>query len=67
MGQKQLNVRVDEATLTRFEAAAFVRGISLPELVRPYLESLGDGFSEEQAVQTALRGRQEHVASRRAK
>jgi hypothetical protein len=27
VAQKQLNVRVDEATLTRFEAAAFVRGV----------------------------------------
>ncbi len=67
MAQKQLNVRVDETTLHLLEAVAFVWGVSLPDVVRPYLEELARELAGEHAVQTAIRAREERAASQAGK
>lgn len=67
LGQKQLNVRMDAANFDVLEAAAFVYGTSLPDLIRPHIEALIEGLVREHAVQTALRAREEHRAARTGK
>lgn len=67
MSQKQLNVRLDEATFDVLEAAAFVRGASLPDIIRPQIEALAETLAQEHAIQTALRARQEHRAAKTGK
>jgi hypothetical protein len=67
MAQRQLNVRLDEKTFSVLEAAAFVEGTSLPDVIRPQLEALAERFSREHAVETALRAREEHRASQAGK
>lgn len=67
MSQRQLNIRTDETTFSTLEAAAFVEAVSLPDLIRPQLELLASRLIEEQAVQTALRAREEHRALRAGK
>jgi hypothetical protein len=53
---------MNATTFSTLEAAAFVEAVSLPDLIRPQLELLADRLIEEQAVQTALRAREEHQA-----
>jgi hypothetical protein len=67
MAQRQLNVRLDEETFSLLEAAAFVEGSSLPEIIRPQLEALAQAYSRQHAVKTAIRAREEHRASRTGK
>ena len=67
MAQKQLNVRVDDDAFWNLEAAAYVRDVSLPDLIRPFLLDLAETFAREAAVQTVLRGRREHVAAEEGK
>jgi hypothetical protein len=65
--QRQLNIRLDETTFATLEAAAFVEGMSLPDIIRPELEALAAQLTDDQAVQTALRAREERQASRAGK
>jgi hypothetical protein len=58
---------MDEGTFDVLEAAAFVHGASLPDIIRPEIEALADALIQELAVQTALRARQEHRASQSGK
>lgn len=67
MSQKQLNVRMEEATFDVIEAAAFVQGVSLPEIIRPQVEALAESLSRDHSIQTALRARAEHRAARSGK
>lgn len=67
MAQKQLNVRMDDATFDVLEAAAFVRGASLPDLIRPQIEALARSLADEHAIKTALRAREEHRATNSGK
>lgn len=67
MPQRQLNIRLDEATFATLEAAAFVEGLSLPDVIRPELETLAVQLADDQAVRTALRAREERLASRTGK
>ncbi|MFI4990327.1 MAG: hypothetical protein ACHQHO_05365 [Solirubrobacterales bacterium] len=67
MAQKQLNVRMDDATFDVLEAAAFVRGASLPDLIRPQIEALADSLAGEHAIKTALLAREEHRAAKTGK
>lgn len=67
MPQRQLNIRIDAATFATLEAAAFVEGLSLPDVIRPELEVLAEQLADDQAVQTALRAREERQASRAGK
>ncbi len=61
MAQSQVNVRVDSRKLEILEAAAFVDGRSVSDLVRSAIEELADLLNEEGAVQLALRARDEHL------
>ncbi len=67
MAQRQVNVRVDDATFGVLEAAAFLEGASLPDLIRPRIEAAARDYADEHAVQTALRAREEHLATRAGK
>jgi hypothetical protein len=62
MAQRQLNVRVDAATFDALEAAAFVEGVSLPDVIRPHIETFARALALERPVQNALRAREEHRA-----
>jgi hypothetical protein len=62
MAQRQLNVRVDAATFDALEAAAFVEGISLPDVIRPHIETFARALAQEGPVQNALRAREEYRA-----
>jgi hypothetical protein len=57
MPQSQVNVRVDSRKLEILEAAAFVDGRSVGELVRSALEDLADQLHEDVAVQLAIQAR----------
>lgn len=67
MAQKQLNVRMDDATFDVLEAAAFVRGASLPDVIRPQIEALAESLVDDHAIKTALRAREEHRAAKAGK
>jgi hypothetical protein len=67
MPQRQLNVRMDGGTFDLLEAAAFVEGISLPEVIRPVIEALANELGADPAVQLALRAREERAAARSGK
>ncbi|HLL92836.1 MAG TPA: hypothetical protein VK252_07830 [Solirubrobacteraceae bacterium] len=67
MAQRQLNVRMDQATFDTLEAAAFLEGVSLPEVIRPLIEKLAAELASDHAVQIALRAREESRAARSGK
>jgi hypothetical protein len=58
---------MDQDAFDVLEAAAFVQGASLPDLIRPHIEALTASLVQEHAVQTALRAREEHRAARTGK
>jgi hypothetical protein len=58
---------MEEETFDVLEAAAFVYGASLPDIIRPEIEALAETLRQEHAVQTALRARAEHSASKSGK
>lgn len=61
MPQSQVNVRVDSRKLEVLEAAAFVDGRSVGDLVRAAVEDLADQLHEQVAVQLAIQARDEHA------
>lgn len=61
MAQSQINVRVDSRKLEVLEAAAYVDGRTVGDLVRGAIEDLADSLGEAAAVQLALQARDEHV------
>ncbi len=65
MAVTQVNVRLDASKLEVLEAAAFVDGRSVPDLVRAAIEDLADRFSELASVQKAMEARQTHTAAER--
>ncbi|HSZ15329.1 MAG TPA: hypothetical protein VK790_14940 [Solirubrobacteraceae bacterium] len=67
VAQRQLNIRVDAAMFDVLEAAAFIDGMSLPELIRPILDDLAKDLAADPAVQLALRAREERSATRSGK
>ncbi|HEY2536632.1 MAG TPA: hypothetical protein VGI24_06590 [Solirubrobacteraceae bacterium] len=58
---------MDETTFDVLEAASFVHGISLPDIIRPQIDALAQQLARELAIQTALRAREEHRASQAGK
>jgi len=67
MSQRQLNVRLDAATFDILEAAAFIDGVSLPDVIRPVIDALASELGTDPAVQLALRAREERSAARSGK
>ena len=65
MAVSQVNVRVDSRKLEVLEAAAFVDGRSVPDLVRTAIEELADQLGEQIAVQLAIQARDEHVRAQK--
>jgi hypothetical protein len=61
MPQSQVNVRVDSRKLEVLEAAAFVDGRSVGDLVRAAIEDLADQLHEQVPVQLAIQARDEHL------
>lgn len=61
MPQSQLNIRIDSRKLEVLEAAAFVDGRSVADLVRSAVEELADELHDQAAVQLAIQARDEHV------
>lgn len=61
MAQSQINVRVDSRKLEVLEAAAFVDGRTVGDLVRAAIEDLADTVHEQAAVQLAIQARDEHL------
>lgn len=57
MAQSQVNVRVDSRKLETLEAAAFVDGRSVGDLIRAAIEDLADRLQDEVAVQLAIQAR----------
>lgn len=57
MAQSQVNVRLDSRKLESLEAAAFVDGRSVGDLIRSAIEDLADRLEEEVAVQLAIQAR----------
>jgi hypothetical protein len=57
MAQSQVNVRLDSRKLETLEAAAFVDGRSVGDLIRAAIEDLADRLQEEVAVQLAIQAR----------
>ena len=49
------------------EAAAFIDGVSLPEIIRPVLDALAHDLAADPTVQMALRAREERSATRSGK
>jgi uncharacterized protein (DUF1778 family) len=58
MPQRQLNIRLDAAKFDVLEAAAFIEGVSLPEVIRPVLDSLALELAADPTVQLALWARE---------
>jgi hypothetical protein len=58
---------MEDDTFDVLEAAAFVRGLSLPEVIRPQIEALVNSLVDDHAIKTALRARQEHRATTEGK
>jgi len=61
VAQSQVNVRIDSRKLEILEAAAFVDGRSMGDLVRGAVEDLADHLYEQAAVQLAIQARDEHA------
>ncbi len=61
MPQSQVNVRLDSRKLEVLEAAAFVDGRSVGELIRSAIEELADSLHDEVAVQLAIQARDAHA------
>ncbi|MDT7713796.1 MAG: hypothetical protein QOG46_2703 [Pseudonocardiales bacterium] len=61
MAQSQVNIRVDSRKLEILEAAAFVDGRSVGDLVRAAVEDLADRLHEQAAVQLAIQARDTHL------
>jgi uncharacterized protein (DUF1778 family) len=61
MPQSQVNVRLDSRKLEILEAAAFVDGRSVGELIRDAIEDLADELQEQVAVQLAIQARDQHL------
>jgi uncharacterized protein (DUF1778 family) len=59
--QSQINVRIDSRKLEILEAAAFVDGRSVGDLVRAAIHDLADACHEQVPVQLALQARDEHL------
>jgi|GEM_PF-5813534 len=59
MAQSQVNVRLDSRKLETLEAAAFVDGRTVGDLIRAAMEDLADRLQEEVAVQLAIQARDE--------
>jgi hypothetical protein len=57
VAQSQVNVRLDSRKLETLEAAAFVDGRSVGDLIRAAIEDLADEMQEEVAVQLAIQAR----------
>ena len=60
MAQSQVNVRLDSRKLEALEAAAFVDGRSVGDLIRAAIEDLADRLQEEVSVQLAIQARDQH-------
>jgi uncharacterized protein (DUF1778 family) len=67
MAQSQVNVRVDSRKLEALEAAAFVDGRSVGDLIRSAIEDLADLLQERASVQLAIQARDEHERTDRPK
>ncbi len=67
MAHRQLNIRLDAAKFDVLEAAAFIDGVSLPEIIRPVLDALASKLAADPTVQLALRAREERSATRSGK
>jgi hypothetical protein len=67
VAQRQLNIRVDGVKFDVLEAAAFIDGVSLPEIIRPVLDALANDLAADPTVQLALRAREERSATRSGK
>lgn len=57
MAQSQVNVRLDSRKLETLEAAAFVDGRTVGDLIRAAIEDLADRLQDEVAVQLAIQAR----------
>ena len=66
MAQSQINVRVDSRKLEILEAAAFVDGRTVGDLVRAAVEDLADALHEKPPVQLAIQARDEHLRTTRS-
>jgi hypothetical protein len=58
---------MDAAKFDVLEAAAFIDGVSLPEIIRPVLDALATDLVADPTVQLALRAREERSATRSGK
>jgi Ribbon-helix-helix protein, copG family len=59
MAQSQVNVRLDSRKLETLEAAAFVDGRSVGDLIRAAVEDLADRLEDVTAVRLAIQARDE--------
>jgi hypothetical protein len=57
VAQSQVNVRLDSRKLETLEAAAFVDGRSVGDLIRSAIEDLATRMQDETAVQLAIQAR----------
>lgn len=65
MAQSQVNIRMDSRQLEVLEAAAFVDGRSVPDLIRAALDDLAKELGEQAPVQLALQARDERMRQSR--
>jgi uncharacterized protein (DUF1778 family) len=61
LAQSQINVRMDSRKLEVLEAAAFVDGRSVGDLVRAAIEDLADSLHDQVPVQLAIQARDQHL------
>lgn len=66
MAQSQVNVRLDSRKLETLEAAAFVDGRSVGDLIRAAVEDLADLLQDDVAVQLAIQARDERQRKSRS-
>ncbi len=61
MAQSQVNVRLDSRKLETLEAAAYVDGRTVGDLIRAAIEELADRLQDEVAVQLAIQARDQRL------
>ena len=64
MAQRQLNLRLDDATWQLLDTGAYLREQTVVDLVRSQIEAFAESLTKESGFQGALRARQENRAAR---
>ena len=64
MAQRQINIRLDEDEVTVLEAAAFLDGLNVAELVRRLLRNEVTALRQQTDIRELVRHRAERAAAR---